>query len=680
MFSKRSLLLLFAVFATMIVAALFASHSFLARIILFGGIVYVSVITTAAYRNHTKKVKNIQDRLSSLKSEGLFVDSGIIEGKDIFYNTILAILKDLERTIFKLVEKNIQLLSLKEIGRNIISSLDEKKLTESVFDYLMHGIGYKEVAFIIARRKEKILQGVINIEKNNKIKKRILNFDISNLEGAIFNSLQTGKSFLIRDTEQHPLEKIGKKDLFPGSTMSSYICVPMMNSKGKTPCGDPDRCVLMKDDREERRMPDDPYLTDNRCLSCPHLPLLGMLIVSDGYRATQLTNIDQVTVETVGTLVSSNIENWLLYQGLRQAEIFMEKVFESMSHGLFVTDLEGNITFANRSAKEMSKMDTNILEQKSVFDLIIDKNIGKEEYSLGNMLSREGIVSFHEGYLKRSDGYHIPIRMTTSQFLGEKDEVQGAIVLFVDRSDIKKMEEEIRHLDRLAVLGRFTSAIAHEIRNPLAGIGAGVQYLKRSGRYPRKEDKSIDSILSEVERLNRIITDLFKVVKPSDILYQKADISELIDKSYNSIKDLFLEKGVEFNKQIDDNVEPVEVDPDQIIQVLINLFKNAAEATEENGRVEVKAKSYNEKITDHNIREKKKILKVEIADNGKGIDKESLGKIFEPFFSKNKNGTGLGLYITHSIIHRHHGNIDVLSKEHKGTTFKITLPLDKYGR
>ncbi|HMA75993.1 MAG TPA: PAS domain S-box protein, partial [Candidatus Krumholzibacteriaceae bacterium] len=481
MFSKRSLLLLFTVFTTMIVAALFAYHSFFARFILLGGIVYISVVTVTAYRNHSKKVENIQNRLSSLKSEGLFVDSGIIEGKDIFYNTILAILKDLERTIFKLVEKNIQLLSLKEIGRNIISSLDEKKLTESVFDYLMHGIGYKEVAFIIARRKERTLQGVINIEKNNKIKKRILNFDISNLEGPIFNSLQTGKSFLIRDTEQHPLEKIGKKDLFPGSTMSSYICVPMMNSSGKIACGDPDKCLLMKDGRHERKAGDDPYLTDNRCLSCPHLPLLGMLIVSDGYRATPLTNIDQVTVETVGTLVSSNIENWLLYQGLRQAEIFMEKVFESMSHGLFVTDLEGNITFANRSAKEMSKMDTDILEQESVFDLIIDKDIENEEYLLSNMLSREGVFNFHEGYLKRADGYHIPIRMTTSQFLGEKDKVQGAIVLFVDLSDIKKMEEEIRHLDRLAVLGRFTSAIAHEIRNPLAGIGAGVQYLKRSG-------------------------------------------------------------------------------------------------------------------------------------------------------------------------------------------------------
>ncbi|HMA77104.1 MAG TPA: ATP-binding protein, partial [Candidatus Krumholzibacteriaceae bacterium] len=162
--------------------------------------------------------------------------------------------------------------------------------------------------------------------------------------------------------------------------------------------------------------------------------------------------------------------------------------------------------------------------------------------------------------------------------------------------------------------------------------------------------------------------------------YQKADISELIDKSYNSIRDLYLEKSVEFNKQIDDNVGAVEVDPDQIIQVLINLFKNAVEATEKDGRVEVKVKSYNEKITDHNIREKKKILKVEIADNGKGIDKESIEKIFEPFFSKNKKGTGLGLYISHSIIQRHHGNIDVLSKEHEGTTFKITLPQDKYGR
>jgi hypothetical protein len=183
MFSNRGILLLYIIFVAIILIALFVPVPISIFVSLIG-IIAVSIITLRTYKNYRSKVENIRERLSSLKSEGLFIDNRMIEGVDIFYNTTIAILKDLERTIFKLVEKNIQLLSLKEIGRNIISSLDEKKLIESVFDYLMHGIGYKEVAFIIVRRKSKTFQGIINIEKNNKINKRIVNFDITNLTAS----------------------------------------------------------------------------------------------------------------------------------------------------------------------------------------------------------------------------------------------------------------------------------------------------------------------------------------------------------------------------------------------------------------------------------------------------------------------------------------------------------------
>ncbi len=679
MFNSRSILLLYVIFAAMIVVAIIVPFS-TALLVLLAGVTVVSIITIRTYKNHSGRVENIRRRLSNLKSEGLFVDNRIIEEEDIFYNISLAILKDLERTIFKLVEKNVQLLSLKEIGRTIISSLDEKKLIESVFDYLMRGIGYKEVAFIIVRRKAETLQGIVSIEKNNKISKSVVNFDIKDLKGAIFNSLKTGKSFLIKDIDLHPIEEIDKKKLFPGSTMSSYICVPLVKSSGKPELEEINHCVLNRGIDGENKNLGDLYLTDCKCLSCQQMSLLGLLIVTDGYRATPLTNIDQVTVETVGSLVSSNIENLLLYQELRQAEKFREKVFEGMTHGLVVTDLNGKINFANRSAKLMTQMDIYILEKLTVFDLVRDMDSDKNGSYFFDMLQRDDTVTFHEGYLKRADGYDIPIRLNISKFLGENNEVKGAIVLFVDLSVIKKMEEEIRHLDRLALLGRFTSAIAHEIRNPLTGIGAGVQYLRRSSKFSDEQNLSINSILSEVERLDRIISDLFKVAKPRDILYQKVDLSELIERSYNSVKELFAKKGVEFIKDIDDNILPIEVDPDQMIQVLINLIKNGVEATGKGGKVIARGKYYNEVVNERNIKEKKKIIRIEIIDNGTGIDEKSIERIFEPFFSKKSQGTGLGLFVSHSIIQHHHGKIDAFSRENEGTTIQINLPVNKHER
>jgi len=109
-------------------------------------------------------------------------------------------------------------------------------------------------------------------------------------------------------------------------------------------------------------------------------------------------------------------------------------------------------------------------------------------------------------------------------------------------------------------------------------------------------------------------------------------------------------------------------------------MRNAVEATEEKGKVTVKTRFSNEKITDEKIREKEQIIQIEITDNGIGIDNESIEKIFEPFFSKKSKGTGLGLFISHSIIHHHHGTIDVSSIEGEGTTFKICLPVNKHGR
>ncbi len=638
----------------------------------------VAALLVKKNRTYAEKREKLRKRLSNLKSEGLFIDDRIGESDDIFFNTMLTILKDLERTLYKLVEKNIQLLSLKEIGRNIVSSLNEKKLVESVFDYLIHGVGYKEVGFILIRRKTSSFQAIVNIEKVNKVIRRNVNFDLTGMDGALYNSLHSGKSFMIKDVEMHPMGRLGERELFPGSTMSSYICVPLMKSSEKNICRTSRNCYFRPRGPDPRGS-DSPFLSGNQCLSCPDIPLLGALIVTDGYRATPLTNIDQVTLETVGSLVSSNIENWLLYQELIQEEKFREKVFEGMIHGLVVTDLEGKVKFANRSAQSMTMMNGDEMEGMNIFDIMIDNESESSKPRILDLLYGEGQFTFYEVYLQRADGYHIPIRMNVSQFLDDKDSVRGAIITFVDLSDIRKMEEEIRHLDRLAALGRFTSAIAHEIRNPLTGIGTGIQYLKRSSEFNQEQDKSVESILSEVNRLNRIITDLFKVAKPRDVLYQECKVSDLIERSYNSIKDVLDQSGVEFEAQIEDAVPEIEVDPDQILQVLINLIKNAAESMEDGGKIIVSAECCDENVHADNIREKARMMKLEITDSGCGMDEKTRSRIFEPFFSMKTGGTGLGLFVSHSIIQHHHGKIEVRSDDGNGTTFIISLPVKRFG-
>lgn len=644
-----------------------------------GGIA-TGIFVAVRARKRRRRLEHIQKQLSNLRSEGLYLE-GQVQGaeEDVFYRMILTLLTDLERSLFKLVEKNIQLLSLKEIGRSIISSLDEKKLIDSVFDYLVHGVGYKEIAFVLVRKKQARFQAIVSIERATRIIRRVLGFDFEDLGGSVYNAFVSGKPFIIKDIRMHPLMKAEGEELFPGSTMSSYIIVPLMKSTEGARCWETEDCPFRHSDRDESDERNG-YLRGTECLSCPDLPLLGALIVTDGYRATPLTNIDQVTMETVGSLIASTIENWQLYQELRKEEIFRDQVLEGMIHGVFVVDLDGGITLANRTAREMGRLDESSLDgSMHIGEFLVGEAIDaiRDGDRLYGALAEGAPIILREAFLKRSDGLHIPVRMNISSLLGEEGELQGAIILFEDLSQIKRMEEEIRHLDRLAVLGRFTSAVAHEIRNPLTGIAAGIQYLDRDERLDGEQKENLSFIMNEVERLNGIITDLFKVAKPRSLLYQRVHLADLVSRARKSVVEAAKDKEIDFLVDIDDTFPEIEVDPDRIVQVLINLFKNATEAVDGTGTVRVGAGVYTGGDPDVVVEKEREMVRITVSDDGRGIAPDDREKIFEPFFSRRRGGTGLGLFVTHSIVQHHQGRITVDSTEGEGTRFRLYLPISQ---
>ncbi len=661
------------VFSALIVATAFIPF----WITLPVGLAFTAIVYLRKKSDLEEKIEEIQHRLGRLRSEGLFIE-GRVKGTedDIFYQMILTLLTDLERSLYKLVEKNIQLLSLKEIGRTIISSMDEEKLISSVFNYLIRAVGYREIAFVLLRKGKKQFQGFVNIEKASRVIKRDINFELGDISGALFRSFVTGKPFLIKDVKMHPMTEMGSEQLFPESTMTSYLCVPLTTSAEEIRCYEANECPLKGKTNANVEHGEGGFLSSDECLICPHIPLLGALIVTDGYRATPLTNIDQVTLETVGSLVSSNIENWTLYQELRQEEIFRENVIEGMINGIFAVDLEGRVTLANRSARDMSRFELEEIAGIDVRELIVeDSQSSDADNPVIHVLKTGRALIFRDAYLRHKDDTYIPIRMNISPLTGESEKTQGAIIEFLDMSELKRMEEEIRHLDRLAVLGRFTSSVAHEIRNPLTGIAAGIQYLDRSNDLSDDQRENISFILNEVDRLNRIITDLFKIAKPRQLLYQKVDIRELVERGHKSNQEIFNIKEIGFDTSFDDDLPMIEVDHDQILQVVINLMKNSAEAVETGGKVIVRAGVY--KGGDQEvIRERDhELVCLEFSDDGPGIDPSDRQRIFEPFFSRKKGGTGLGLFVTHSIIQHHQGKVTLMSKEGNGTTFRVYLPI-----
>jgi signal transduction histidine kinase len=220
-----------------------------------------------------------------------------------------------------------------------------------------------------------------------------------------------------------------------------------------------------------------------------------------------------------------------------------------------------------------------------------------------------------------------------------------------------------RHNDRLGLLSRFMSSIAHEIKNPLTGIAAGVQYLSRKLQPGATEDDTIEFVLAEINRLNRIVDDLYKIAKPPELVLGTTSVNDVVGRSLLSLSEEMLRKRLHVEQDLDKDIPEITADGDRLQQILINIIKNAVEASSEKGVIRVETLMQDTRVV------------VRVTDYGSGIAEEDRDRIFEPFYSTKPKGTGLGLCISQRIIDQHGGRIYIEASPDGGTVFVIELPL-----
>jgi PAS domain S-box-containing protein len=378
-------------------------------------------------------------------------------------------------------------------------------------------------------------------------------------------------------------------------------------------------------------------------------------------------------IESIAEGIGTVVENTRLYQDLKESERFRENVLNGMAGGLIAVDQEGKILIFNRMAEKLTKYRREEIEGRSFTELFKAGERGEKIIS-ETLRSGKGALR-EETFIKERDQTTFPVSFTASPLRDRQDRIYGAIITFMDLRPIKSMEERIRQLDNLAALGRFASSVAHEIRNPLAGIAAGVQYMNKALPQTERTRENIDFVLGEVGRLDRIVTDLFQVTHPRALLLQKADTAGIIERSVQAVLPLLQNGEITLEKQIEQEIGDVTVDGDQIQQVLVNLIKNAVEATQKGGTIRIKAAKNGRQHSRHGD-PNQEMLSIAVEDNGKGIPEEDLKKIFEPFYTTKPSGTGLGLYISYEIVKRHGGRLSVVSEQGKGSTFLMELPLE----
>jgi two-component system sensor histidine kinase AtoS len=271
-------------------------------------------------------------------------------------------------------------------------------------------------------------------------------------------------------------------------------------------------------------------------------------------------------------------------------------------------------------------------------------------------------LAMRETTLVTADGQEVHVQASTSRMRAVGGTVLGAVVTLEDVSDIKALTDQLIRADRLAAMGELTAGVAHEVRNPLGIIRASVQLLEDAHCDAARIQEAAEVIKQEIDRLDRVIKALLDFGKPSKPTLVRTDLNEVLADVVLFTNRFAKQSGVRIEERLAPNLPPVEGDPDQIKQVFLNLVTNAVQAMGESGGTIAIETNVNQDYVETVVR-----------DNGPGIDPADLPKVFDPFFTRRTEGTGLGLTIVHRIIDEHEGHIEVESSP-EGTVFRVTLP------
>jgi two-component system sensor histidine kinase HydH len=344
---------------------------------------------------------------------------------------------------------------------------------------------------------------------------------------------------------------------------------------------------------------------------------------------------------------------------LSRIKAFSDNVVEHVPIGLLALDHQGKIAAFNKSAE-------------SILQLSAPEAIGQEAQKLlpaelleeiNHSQNQDGVIE-KEIEFTTADGKIVPLEIGASSLKDENDAFLGNVLLFKDLTEVRTLRREVARSQRLASVGRLAAGVAHEIRNPLSSIKGFATYFKE--RYPdRPEDQqTADIMIQEVDRLNRVVGQLLEFAKPVPVKPKPVSLQALLNDSIKLIRDRAAEKDISIQTQNNSQVDEVRIDPDRINQVLLNLYLNAIDSMESGGELKVEISSDGQR----------RDIVIQVSDTGRGISRENISKIFEPYFTTKSTGTGLGLAIAHNIVEAMGGKITVMSDREVGTNFTVTLP------
>jgi len=349
---------------------------------------------------------------------------------------------------------------------------------------------------------------------------------------------------------------------------------------------------------------------------------------------------------------------------------FLEELFNLLDEGILVLDRSRDIVFINSSAKKILNLHAEEPVNKPLEKFIIDERL---------KIFFEKVWDFEDKSINTEISLEYPRRMVIGVNIinysppEENSDLLNKIFVFSDLTDKKLKLEEMLQTEKMNTFNLLSAGVAHEIGNPLNSLDIHMQLLEdelESIQTDRKNDllEYVRIAREELNRLDNIIKRFLKSIRPFKLNLVETEIVKNISETIELMSNEIYAQGVTVETKFGKDIPPFLFDPDQIKQAISNIIKNSLQATPEGGLIKIEVEA------------KKEICKISISDNGKGIPKNIIKNIFDPYFTTREEGTGLGLMIVSRIIAAHDGEISVVSEENKGTSIIIKLPIRKHGK
>ncbi|MBW1896676.1 MAG: PAS domain S-box protein [Deltaproteobacteria bacterium] len=377
-------------------------------------------------------------------------------------------------------------------------------------------------------------------------------------------------------------------------------------------------------------------------------------------RRTILMSGGVVLIALAGTLSLFLAQGYrLTRRSLAKVRAFSDQVVENLPVGLVATDELGRVAAFNETAETILAVPGH-----RVLDGAAAQALPPELWALSERIDRKGAIIEEDLECQTVRQSSLPLRVSAAGLRGENSAFLGYVFIFRDLTEVRRLEQEVERSRRLAAIGNLAAGVAHEIRNPLSSIKGFATYFRERFKDEPQDQNTADTMIQEVERLDRVIGQLLEFARPSGLKIRPVRVDELIEHSLKLVESDARTRGVEVTSTVPADLSPIAMDADRMNQVLLNLYLNAIQAMNKGGTLDVE-------VTRD---EQSKQTRITVADTGPGIDPSDRERIFDPYFTTKPAGTGLGLTIVHKIMEAHGGDVDVYSASNTGTMVTLILP------